>query len=433
MENDMATRTNIRLHGTRDEAAGAVRALEAAGRPRADVSVVGGGHGGASGVVGKARSGTGRGAGIGATLGTLFGSGAGLMAGIGALPVPGAGPVVAAGWVVAVLTGAGVGAAIGAAAGGLLGSLTGAGVDEEDAHVHAEAARRGGAALSVRVEEPEAARPGSVLAHGGQVDVAARRAERRAEGLNRLDLAAPAHTAPHVQAERERRVRVYGASAAAEAAARNGAQAAQQGSHDTSDAPRRAAEATADAAHQGGEAGAARRVRVYRARTTADATVRRGAEAVQQGGRSAGDAPRRSARATADETTRHGAQASVENRRRTTQGTTARVEEVSREVAEAAPGAAEKAHRLTAPANADGRGPRDPQQGVTGLFGGVVQANLRVAQELFRLSNPAPIIELQQRFARDYTDALLRNSATLVRAVRRTADKTELWPKLGDG
>ncbi len=93
-------------------------------------------------------------------------------------------------------------------------------------------------------------------------------------------------------------------------------------------------------------------------------------------------------------------------------------------MAEAAPGAAEKAQRLTAPANPDGRGPRDPQQGVTGLFEGVVQTNLRVVQELFRLSDPAPIIELQQRFARDYTDALLRNSATLVRAVRRTADET---------
>ena len=198
----MATPTNIRLHGTRDEAAGAVRALEAAGRPRAEVSDVGGGHGGASGVVGKARSGTGRGAGIGATLGTLFGSGAGLMAGIGALPIPGAGPVVAAGWLVAALTGAGVGAA----AGGLLGSLTGAGVDEEDAHVYAEGVRRGGAVLSARVEESEAARLEAVLAgSGGHVDVAARRAEYQAEGWNRFDPAAPAYTASDVQAERKRR------------------------------------------------------------------------------------------------------------------------------------------------------------------------------------------------------------------------------------
>jgi hypothetical protein len=53
----------------------------------------------------------------------------------------------------------------------------------------------------------------------------------------------------------------------------------------------------------------------------------------------------------------------------------------------------------------------------------VVQTNLRVAQEVFRLANPAPLVELQQRFAREYTDTLLRNSATLVRAVRRTADE----------
>ena len=53
-----------------------------------------------------------------------------------------------------------------------------------------------------------------------------------------------------------------------------------------------------------------------------------------------------------------------------------------------------------------------------------MQTNLRAAQELLRLANPAPFVELQQRFAREYTDALMRNSATLVRAVRRTADET---------
>jgi hypothetical protein len=42
---------------------------------------------------------------------------------------------------------------------------------------------------------------------------------------------------------------------------------------------------------------------------------------------------------------------------------------------------------------------------------------------VFRLANPAPLVELQQRFAREYTDALLQNSAALVRAVRRTADE----------
>ena len=58
------------------------------------------------------------------------------------------------------------------------------------------------------------------------------------------------------------------------------------------------------------------------------------------------------------------------------------------------------------------------------MFEGVVQTNLRAAQELFRLANPAPFVELQQRFAREYTDTLVQNGATLVRAMRRTADET---------
>lgn len=43
----------------------------------------------------------------------------------------------------------------------------------------------------------------------GTVDVAARRAEYQAEGWQRFDPAAPGHTAPEVEAERKRRVRVY--------------------------------------------------------------------------------------------------------------------------------------------------------------------------------------------------------------------------------
>ena len=48
-----------------------------------------------------------KGAGTGATIGTVLGGGAGLLAGIGSLAIPGVGPVVAAGWLIAPLTGAG--------------------------------------------------------------------------------------------------------------------------------------------------------------------------------------------------------------------------------------------------------------------------------------------------------------------------------------
>ena len=76
---------------------------------------------------------------------------------------------------------------------------------KEDAHVYAEGVRRGGAMLSARVDEAEAARFEAVLASGGHVDVAARRAEYQAEGWNRFDPAAPAYTASDVRAERSRR------------------------------------------------------------------------------------------------------------------------------------------------------------------------------------------------------------------------------------
>src|SRR5918998_3384393 len=182
-----------------------------------------------------------------------------------------------------------------------------------------------------------------------------------------------------------------------------------------------------------------------RAAAAADAAVRRSAEAVQQGGRAAADALRQNAEVGADvarrgteagadaarrgaelanDTARRGTQAMVESQRRITQDAAERFEEVSRKVADAARGTTENLRRLMALPNAAEGGLRDMQQGVTGLVEGVVQTNLRAAQEVLRLANPAPFVELQQRFAREYTDALVQNSATLVRAVRRTADET---------
>jgi hypothetical protein len=181
------------------------------------------------------------------------------------------------------------------------------------------------------------------------------------------------------------------------------------------------------------------------ARAAADAAIRRSAEAVQQGGRATSEALRQDAEVGADvarrgseagsqamnrageatsETARRSAQAVAEAQRQIAQDAAQRFEEVSRKVAEATKGTTENVRRLMALPNAAEGGLRDLQQGVTGLFEGVVQTNLRAAQELFRLANPAPFVELQQRFAREYTDVLVQNGATLVRAVRRTADET---------
>lgn len=176
----MAIRTIARMYDSYADASAAVRELEAAGFSHDDVSLVG--HGGEAAPATESTAG-GTAAGTGATLGTLVGGGAGLLAGLGSLAIPGVGPIVAAGWLVATLAGAGVGAA----AGGLLGALTGAGVSEEEANVYAEGVRRGGNLVTVRAEEARAPEAERILAGHNPVDVGARRGEYEAAGWSRYD------------------------------------------------------------------------------------------------------------------------------------------------------------------------------------------------------------------------------------------------------
>lgn len=166
----MATRTIARLFNSYADASAAVSDLEAAGFAADDISLVARGAEDGGATTGETTERTGEtgaatGGATGATLGTLVGGGAGLLAGIGALAIPGIGPVVAAGWLVATLTGAGVGAA----AGGLLGALTQAGLGEEEAEVYAEGVRRGSNLVTVRTDESRAAEVEAVmLRHNAQ-------------------------------------------------------------------------------------------------------------------------------------------------------------------------------------------------------------------------------------------------------------------------
>lgn len=88
----------------------------------------------------------------GAATGAVIGGLAGLLLGLGALAIPGIGPVLAAGPLVAALGGAG----LGAVTGGVIGALTQAGVPERDANVFAEGLRRGGTLLLVYASEEQA-------------------------------------------------------------------------------------------------------------------------------------------------------------------------------------------------------------------------------------------------------------------------------------
>jgi hypothetical protein len=94
-------------------------------------------------------------AGIGAALGGV----GGLLLGFAALAVPGVGPVVAAGPIVAALGGAGVGAA----AGGLIGALTEHGVPEEEARYYTEGVRRGDILVTVHAGGERADRAADIL------------------------------------------------------------------------------------------------------------------------------------------------------------------------------------------------------------------------------------------------------------------------------
>jgi len=120
---------------------------------------------------------------------------------LGALAIPGVGPIVAAGWLVATLTGAGVGAA----AGGLVGSLTGAGVSEADAQVHAEGVRRGGTLVTVRADEAQAGRIETVLDGRTPVNLATRRTEYETEGWANFNPSAVPYTAESIAIERKHR------------------------------------------------------------------------------------------------------------------------------------------------------------------------------------------------------------------------------------
>ncbi|MGT2480417.1 hypothetical protein ACU4GR_19815 [Methylobacterium oryzae CBMB20] len=110
----MALRALTALFDDYDAAAGAVDRLEAAGIPHADISIIANRNEPAApprapGTAVPRPVDTADSAGTGATVGTVLGGGAGLLAGLGLLAIPGLGPVVAAGWLVATVTGAGVG------------------------------------------------------------------------------------------------------------------------------------------------------------------------------------------------------------------------------------------------------------------------------------------------------------------------------------
>src|SRR4029078_4675576 len=89
------------------------------------------------------------GAATGAGAGAVVGSGLGWLAGIGALAIPGLGPLIAAGPIMAALSGA----ALGGTLGGLTGALVGMGIPEYEATRYEGKVKGGRALISVHSED----------------------------------------------------------------------------------------------------------------------------------------------------------------------------------------------------------------------------------------------------------------------------------------
>ncbi|HTW24157.1 MAG TPA: hypothetical protein VMD78_11185 [Candidatus Baltobacteraceae bacterium] len=134
------------IYITRTSAENALDVLVRAGFQASDISVLlPESVGGATGMGTEKASKAPEGATAGATAGGLIGGTLGVLAGVGLLAIPGLGPFIAAGPIMAGLAGLGVGGAVG----GFTGALIGMGIPEFEAKRYEGRLQKGGILLSV--------------------------------------------------------------------------------------------------------------------------------------------------------------------------------------------------------------------------------------------------------------------------------------------
>lgn len=139
------------IYRTYDEVGSAVDTLREAGFRNTDISVLFPENEGTKDFAHEKHTKAPEGTAAGATTGAVIGGGLGWLVGIGALAIPGVGPLIAAGPIVAALTGVGVGGAIG----GLTGALIGMGIPEYEAKRYEGRVKQGGILLSVHSDDSE--------------------------------------------------------------------------------------------------------------------------------------------------------------------------------------------------------------------------------------------------------------------------------------
>ncbi|MEP6644381.1 MAG: quinol:electron acceptor oxidoreductase subunit ActD [Acidobacteriaceae bacterium] len=134
---------------TRDGVETAVDALRQADFRNTDISVLFPDNAGTKDFAHEKNTKAPEGAATGAGSGAVIGGTLGWLAGIGALAIPGLGPFIAAGPIVATLAGVGVGGAVG----GITGALIGMGIPEYEAKRYEGRVKDGGILLSVHCDD----------------------------------------------------------------------------------------------------------------------------------------------------------------------------------------------------------------------------------------------------------------------------------------
>jgi hypothetical protein len=121
----------------------------------------------------------------GVTTGGVIGGALGVLAGIGALAIPGVGPLIAAGPIVAGLAGLGVGGAVG----GLVGALIGMGIPEYEAKRYEGRVKDGGTLLSVHCDtSDQVSRAKDLLKSSGGQDISSTSEASAAKPEERRDI-----------------------------------------------------------------------------------------------------------------------------------------------------------------------------------------------------------------------------------------------------
>lgn len=157
------------IYSNEAAAENAVDRLIAAGFSNQDVSVLMSDKQGSKDFAAEKNTKAPEGAATGVGVGGAVGGVVGLLAGIGALAIPGVGPLIAAGPIMAALAGLGVGGAVG----GLVGALVGMGIPEYEAKRYEGRVKDGGILLSVHCDSSEeVSKAKEILKSTGAEDIA---------------------------------------------------------------------------------------------------------------------------------------------------------------------------------------------------------------------------------------------------------------------